>query len=326
MALVTDEGPEASGTGRSQTRSRLSAAHHTPGRVPPEVARHARDADGAAGADPPARVGLLEMGFERISGRTELVRRYGRMPLRTGRAQYADPLRPQMAFVRLMPAEGGMLQEDRQRVDVCCGAESEVHLTTGAVTEVRGMESGYATRLVNLSAGPDAYLEYLPEPLLPFPGARLYQRTVITADPTATVVIGETVAKGRTGSGARHAYDVLGLDLEVRRPDGRLLALDALRLCPDRDDVTGPGVPAGSTHLASLFVVTGRCAATEVADALHGALGGRGLAYGVSVLPHGCGAWLRVLGDDGTAVAAARYAGWDAARRLLTGSRAPRPA
>ncbi|WP_328376704.1 urease accessory protein UreD [Streptomyces sp. NBC_00440] len=331
MALVTDEMPETSGTGRAKGESRLSAAHHTPGRIPPEVARHLPDAGESAGesiagsAEPSTRVGLLEMGFERLSGRTELVRRYSRMPLRTGRPQYPDPLRPQMAFVRLAPVVGGLIQEDRQRIDVCCGAETEVHLSTGAATEVRPMERGCATRLVNLSAGPDAYLEYLPDPLLPLPGARLYQRTVITADPAATVVIGETVAAGRPGPGARHGYDVLGLDLEVRRPHGRLLALDAVRLCPDRHDVAGPGVLSGHTQLASLFVVTGRTPAAEVADALHAALDGMGLPYGVSVLPHDCGAWLRILGDDEAAVASARYAGWDAARRLLTGSRAPAP-
>ncbi|MET9529236.1 MULTISPECIES: urease accessory protein UreD [unclassified Streptomyces] len=324
MALVTDEAPETSGTGRPRGESRLSAAHHTPGRVPPEVARHAPDS-GESPAEPSTRVGLLEMGFERLSGRTELVRRYSRMPLRIGRPQYPDPLRPQMAFVRMAPVAGGLVQEDRQRVDVCCGAETEVHLSTGAATEVRPMEEGYATRLVNVSAGPDAYLEYLPEPLLPLPGSRLYQRTVITADPAATVVIGETVAAGRPGPGGRPGYDVLGLDLEVRRPHGRLLALDAVRLCPGRDEVAGPGVLAGHTQLVSLYVVTGRSPADEVAEALHAALDGLGLPFGVSVLPHDCGAWLRVLGDDEESVASARYAGWDAARRLLTGSRAPAP-
>ncbi|WP_406140395.1 urease accessory protein UreD [Streptomyces sp. NBC_01089] len=326
MALVTDDIPEASATGRTRGASRLSATHHTPGRIPPEVARHA-PAPGAATGEPANRIGLLEMGFERQSGRTELVRRYSRMPLRIGRPQYPDPLRPQMAFVRLAPVAGGLVQEDRQRIDVCCGADTEAHLSTGAATEVRAMERGYATRLVNLSAGPDAYLEYLPDPLVPLPGARLYQRTVITADPAATFVVGETVAAGRPGPGGRHGYDVLGLDLEVRRPHGRLLALDAVRLCPDRHDVSGPGMLSGHTQLASLYVVTGRSPAAEVADALHTALDGlgqrSGLRYGVSVLPHDCGAWLRVLGDDAESVAAARHAGWDAARRLLTGSRAP---
>ncbi|WP_328317156.1 urease accessory protein UreD [Streptomyces sp. NBC_00388] len=319
MALVTDEPPEASGTGRPPGESRLAAAHHTPGRVPPEVTGHAPDGAGGSGAGPSTRVGLVEMGFERLSGRTELVRRYSRMPLRIGRPQYQDPLRPQMAFVRLAPVADGIVEADRQRVDVCCGAETEVHLGTGAVTLVRPMDHGHATRLVHLAAGPDAYLEYLPEPLCPSPGARFYQRTVITADPTATVVIGETLAAGEAGPGD----GALRLDLEVRRPGGALLALDAVRLGRDRHGAPGPAALAGHTRTASLHVVTGRAPATEVADALHAALDGLGVRYGVSVLPHDCGAWLRVLGDDEAAVASARRAGWDAARRLLTGSRAP---
>ncbi|MCX4551468.1 urease accessory protein UreD [Streptomyces sp. NBC_01387] len=326
MALVTQE-PETSGgtrpgsaTGRQVPR--LSAAHHTPRRIPAEVARYASVPDtlpaGSAG-----RIGLLELGFERLQGRTELVHRYEESPLQIMHPLYVDPLRPKMAFTSMTSVGGGMVQADRYRIDVCCGAETEAHLTTQAATEVHRMEHDYATRLVNLRAGPDAYLEYLPDPLIPFRGARLYQRTVITADPTATVVIGETVTPGRPALGEHHVYDVLGLDLEVRRPDGRLLALDTMRFCPDLHGVNGPGVLSGHACVGSLFVVSGRCAATVVADALHTALDGRGVLHGVSVLPHDCGAWVRILGDDAPAVAAARHAAWDAARRLLTGSPAP---
>jgi urease accessory protein len=146
---------------------------------------------------------------------------------------------------------------------------------------------------------------------------------VITADPAATVVIGETVAVGEPGPGDGQGGGALRLDLEVRRPGGGLLALAAVRLGPDLHGAAGPAALSGHTRLASLYVVTGRSPATEVADALHAALDGLGVRYGVSVLPHDCGTWLRVLGDDEEAVASARHAGWDAARRLLTGSRAP---
>ncbi|GAA4020885.1 hypothetical protein GCM10022384_70990 [Streptomyces marokkonensis] len=87
--------------------------------------------------------------------------------------------------------------------------------------------------------------------------------------------------------------------------------------------MNGPGVFAGHDHVASLFVVSGRCPATEIADALHESLTGRGVLHGASVLPDDCGAWVRVLGHEEPQVTGAVRAAWDAVRRLLTGHPAP---
>ncbi|QMU69560.1 urease accessory protein UreD [Streptacidiphilus sp. P02-A3a] len=325
--------PQEAGPAPVRLLPRLSAAHYTPDRIPPEVLRYAAEpATLAAGS--PGKVGLLELGFEVRGGRTELVRRYQKSPLQIMRPLYVDPLRPQTAFTYLMSVGGGIVQADRYRIDVGCGPGTEVHLTTQAATKVYGMERGFATQLVNLDAGPGAYLEYLPDPLIPFRHARLYQRTVVTADPDATVVLGETVAAGRIARGELHAYDALALDLELRRPDGRLLAVDNQRLCPGAGPggplgsrgsggVLGPAVLSGHRYASSLYVLTGRRPAPEIADALHDALSGTGLLHGASVLPQDCGAWLRVLADDSPRLTAALHAAWDAVRRLLTGSPAP---
>jgi len=332
MALRSMAPPQEAGPEPSTVPPRLSAAHYTPGRIPPEVLRYgAAPVTLAAGS--PGKVGLLELGFELRGGRTELVRRYQKSPLQIMRPLYVDPHRPQMAFTYLMSVGGGMVQADRYRIDVGCGPGTELHLTTQAATKVYGMEQDFATQLVHLDAGPDSYLEYLPDPLIPFRHARLYQRTVVTADPDATVVLGETVAAGRVARGELHAYDALALDLELRRPDGRLLAVDNLRLCPEAapggppgargGGVLGPAVLSGHTYTSSLYVLTGRCPAQQVADTLHDALAGSGLLHGASVLPQDCGAWLRVLGDDSPRLTSALHAAWDAVRRLLTGSPAP---
>ena len=189
------------------------------------------------------------------------------------------------------------------------------------------MDTDYATQQVLLHAGADSYVEYLPDATIPYRDSRFYQRTVITADPSATVLAGETVMAGRLAHGERNAYQVFASDLEIRRPDGRLLALDTVRLMPGRSGgVTGPAVLAGHDLVSTFYAVTPLAPAAEVADALHTALrafDGRALLFGVSVLPHECGAWLRVLGGDSPTVGAALRHAWDAVRRLLTGAPAP---
>ena len=304
-------------------RRRLVTDYFEPPRVPPEVA-HRSGAPDTLPSGSPAKVGILDLAFARSARRTELVERYQKTPLQLMRPLYIDPHLPGMAFPYLMATGGGIAQADRYRMDFDCGPSTEVHFTTQAATKVYRMEHDYAAQQLHLKAGPGAYVEYLPDPVIPFAGSRFYQRTVVTVAEDATVLLGETLTAGRLARGERHAYDVLATDVEVRRPDGTLLVLDTQRLEPGRDPVTGPGVFLGHSLMASLFVLTDRCPPDRLADALLAALHPYGeLRHGVSVLPGDCGAWVRALGDRPQVVASAQHALWDAARRLLTGTPAP---
>jgi urease accessory protein len=73
----------------------------------------------------------------------------------------------------LMSTGGSIVQADRLRMDFDFGADTFVYVTTQAATKVHRMDAGYATRMVNLRVGPRAYVEHLPEPVIPFGGALL---------------------------------------------------------------------------------------------------------------------------------------------------------
>ncbi|QCQ92916.1 urease accessory protein UreD [Rhodococcus sp. SGAir0479] len=276
-------------------------------------------------AGSPGKDGVLELEFVRVGDRTEIGHRRQQPPLQIMRPLYVDPQRPDLPVVYLMSTGGGLVQGDRMRFEFDCGPQTSVHLTTQASTKVQRMDTDYAAQTVSLNAGAGAFVEYLPEPLIPFAGARLHQRTTVTVDPTATVVLGETVLAGRLARDERHRYDVFASDLEIARPDGSLLAVDTVRLQPAESPVTGPAVFGNHDVMGSLYVISPLASASALADALHGALeavGGDARA-GVSVLPDDCGAWVRVLGADTESVGEVVRAGWDAARRLLIGVPAP---
>ncbi|WP_449486694.1 urease accessory protein UreD [Streptomyces avidinii] len=314
--------------------ARLVPAHYEPPRVPLEVLRHASVPD-TLGVGRPGKVGLLELGFERVDGRTELVRHYQKSPLQIMRPLYFDPHRPDLPITFLMSTGGGVIQADRLRTDLSFGPGASAHVTTQAATKVYRMEHDYAVAQTFLTAGPHSYVEYLPDPVIPYVDSRFYQRTVITADPTATVLVSETVLSGRLARGERNAYAVFASDFELRRTDGQLLALDTVRLEPDGSEgprgeggrggngVDGPAVLAGHSVMACLFAVSPLAPARELADLLHATLAGRGLPYGVSVLPQDCGAWVRILGEHTEPVTRALTATWDALRRRLIGVPAP---
>ncbi|MFJ2420349.1 urease accessory protein UreD [Streptomyces brevispora] len=303
---------------------RLTEEYYTAVRVPPDVAALASVPDTLAPGSP-AKVGILDLAFAVRGERTELVERYQKTPLQIMRPLWIDPALTGMSYVYLMATGGGVAQADRYRMDFRCGPGTQVHLTTQAATKVFRMEHDYASQRVHLTAEAGSYVEYLPDPLIPFKDARFYQRTEVTVASGATVVVGDTLTAGRLARGERHAYRVLATDLRISRPDGTLLAVDTLRLTPGRDGqgVLGPGVFAGHDHVASLFVVTDRTPAAELADTLHEALAPLGVLYGVSTLPRDCGAWVRLLDDSPIRVAAAHQIAWQSVRRLLTGHPAP---
>ena len=308
---------------------RLQPAFYEPARVPEEVLRHAGVPTLPVGS--PGKVGVLQLGFARNRGRTELVQHYQKSPLQIMHPLYFNQLRPDMPYTYLMSSGGGVLHGDRLRTDLSFGSGTSAHVTSQTQTRVYRMEHDYASAIMNITVEEDAYVEYLPEPVVPFTDSRFYQQTAVVIDESGPLLLGETVYAGRLARGERHAYDVYASDLEVRRPDGRLVALDRLRLSPGSGEpgadagVRGLGVLADHDVLAMLYVFTPLVPPALLADTLHRAISDSGgdLIFGVSTLPGDAGVWMRLVGNDTVAVAAANTAAAAAVHELLTGQQAP---
>lgn len=312
-----------------QGDARLQPAHYEPPRVPVEVARYGTDPH-TLPVGAPGKVGLLDLAFElRPDGdgvRTDLVHHYQKTPLQIMKPIYYNPLRPDMAYVYLMTTGGGILHNDRQRMDLRLGPATSAHITTQAHTKAYRMESGYAAAVCNIHLEEGAYLEYLPDPVIPFIDSRLYQRTIVTMHPDASLVTGETLYAGRLSRGERNVYAAYASDFEVRTPDGTALAVDRVRLVPENGRLEA--VLGDRDIVASLHVVSRAMPAARIADALRetvaGVIAGDDSAvFGVSVLPYDGGAWLRLLSDDTVVVEKATMAAAMAAHELLLGTTAP---
>ncbi|MET0297135.1 MAG: urease accessory protein UreD [Microbacterium sp.] len=312
---------------------RLQPAHFEPERVPVDVARYGVEAH-TLGVGSPGKVGILELDFalrgQPGSQRTDLVHHYQKTPLQIMRPLYYNPLRPDMPYTYIMTTGGGVLHGDRQRTDLRFGAGSSAHVTTQAHTKLYRMETGYATALVNIQVESGAYAEYLPDPVIPFAGSRYYQRTAVTLEPDATLITGETIYAGRLTRGERNAYDAFASDFEVRRPGGRPVAFDRVRLVPEAGQVGGLAVLDGRDVVSTLYVFSPLASAARIADALQSAVAEVVRAsdddttrFGVSALPGDAGAWLRLIGDDTITALAAQTAASAAAHELLTGRAAP---
>jgi urease accessory protein len=298
---------------------------YTPSNLPGELTAFDDSLRDALSVGAAGKVGLLDLALSRHGGVTRIQRHYQRVPLHVYRPIYLDEQRPDMAFLFVQQFGEGLVQGDRYRVDIDCGPGSATHITTQAATNIYGARQNFATQMVNLRVGAGAVLEYLPDPMVPFRGARLFQRTSVTADPEATVILGETLLPGRVAHGEAHRYDLYWGETEARRPDGSFLFADVLRLRPDGGGcLRSLGVLGPYDVIATLHVIAGQSDRARLVTLLREALAAEDeVLAGVSELPNCAGVGVRLLGPTSKAVQAALRAAWSVARLELLDTPAP---
>ena len=309
----------------STAARRRDPTWYAPDDLPAEIAAFAGSVEGGLDVGTPGKIGLLELQLAAHDGVTRIEAQYHQAPLHVYQPIYLDPHLPGMAFVFLQQAGDGLVQGDRYRIDIDCAAGTQVHVTTQAATKVFTARQDFVTQLINLRAGAGAVLEYLPDPVVPFRGSRLFQRTSVVAVPDSTVVFGDMLLPGRVAHDEAHAYDIYWAETEARRPDGTLLFSDTLRMQPAAgDDPTSIGFLGGHEVLATLYVLTTQVAATPLISVLRSALAEcPSVLAGATELPNNCGAVVRFLGRRSADVQAAMRTAWSAARAELVGAPAP---
>ena len=306
------------------TALRKDPAWYTPSPLPDEIVALDDSLNGALDVGAAGKVGLLDLALSPHGGVTRVRRHYQRAPLHIYRPIYLDDGRPDMAFLFLQQSGDGLVQGDRYRIDIDCEPGSATHVTTQAATNVFRARQNFASQLVNLRVAAGAVLEYLPDPVVPFRGSRLFQRTCVTVDPEATVILGETLLPGRVAHDEAHVYDLYWSETEVRSPDGTPLVADVLRLSPGAGE--GPrsiGLLGGRDVISALYVISGQSDPADLVTLLRSALTARDVLSGVSELPNGCGAAVKLLGPTSKAVQAALRTAWNAARLELLATPAP---
>lgn len=322
-----------------------------PGFVWPVVAAGPQTGPGALPVGSPGKVGVLDLEFRRDPcdphdarhprGRTVLAGRFQKSPLQVMRPLYIDPELPEMPTVYLMSTGGGIVGGDRLDMDVRLGDGAHALITTQAANRVHRMDVGYATQNLRLRLGAGAVCEWLPDPLIPYGGSRFQQRLRAEVPDDAVLIAADVLTAGRVARGERWDVDAYVSAVEISRPDGTPLVVDTTLITGEQ--AGHPLVTGDADAIGTLFVVAPgpaaelatvmRAAADAVAGRTDPAAGAtrpggdgvevRPLRCGVSTLPDGCGAWLRVLGVGQENVEAAVLAVWSAARVHLLGAAAP---
>jgi len=128
-----------------------------------------------------------------------------------------------VATLLLLNPTGGILAGDRLDTDISLGPGSRVCLSTPSATRVYRSPGPLAVQRITIDVARGAALEWMPDHLIPSPGAQLRQETEITLAPDATLLYLDAWATGRVARGETWSFDLLDSSLVVRDEAGPLL-------------------------------------------------------------------------------------------------------
>lgn len=130
---------------------------------------------------------------------------------------------------------GGVLGGDQLELIVNVQANAYAQLTSTSATRLYrnrpGMPPSKQTTTIHIEE--NGLLEYLPDPLIPFAGARYHQQTQITLGNGAGLFWWETVAPGRTARDEIFDYTQLNISCQISTTD-RPIAQEQIRLEPQQ--------------------------------------------------------------------------------------------
>jgi urease accessory protein len=275
--------------------------------------------------------GLLRLSFERseVTGRTYLSSCGQRPPLQVVRS---FPSGESATLVHLHNLSGGVLGGDELElsVEVCEGARAQL-TSTGAARLYRCRPGApAAVQRQSFRVGPGALLEYLPDELIPYAGARYRQETVVELSEGAGLFFWESVAPGRAARGEVFEYDSINLrfDLTAR---GQPLARERVALAPELRPLQstvrlGPYLYFATFYVCRVGLPESRWLEleAELAELARSLSTPGSLLWGVSALPaHGL--VLRALGMKGRDITRGLLDFWNVSKSALYGEPAVRP-
>jgi urease accessory protein len=226
---------------------------------------------------------------------------------------------------------GGILDSDslRFQIDVAAGAQAQV-TSTGATRVYRSRDPhNHASQCMRVGIARDAYLEYLPDQLIPFAGSRFQQTARVEIERGASLIWWDRVAPGREASDEIFRFESLTSDFELIA-DGEPIAIERWTLEPLLQRMDSIVRLGPFRHFASCYV----CRAGEVSgywknfesqiQSVAEELSNVEVIWGVTSL-RAHGLVIRGLAVSGRSLASGLVEIWKAAKWILCGRVATLP-
>ena len=221
------------------------------------------------------------------------------------------------ATVFLLNPTGGVLGGDRleTRVELCAG--SRVCLSTPSATRVYRSAGPPAIQRLTARVGEGAWLEYMPDHVIPSPGARLVQSLEVSLAPGSAAVLCDAWSVGRPARGESWLFDLFDSGIVATDAEG-LLFKERVVLSGARG-WGGLGAAEGMAYIATVLCLAPSHPRLDgLAEALTAGMAGTaaGARAGVTPLARG-GVLVRLLAPSAPAIQDAIESAWAACRAWL---------
>lgn len=250
----------------------------------------------------PGKHGYLNLGFE-IDPRGKCILRDldRRAPLIVQQELYFDEEMPEMPCVYILSSGGPNVDGDRYQQNITVRKDAFAYVSTGAATKLAEMHYNYSGMIQNIVLEEGAYLEFLPEPVIPCRHTRFISDTRMQVAPSATVVYSEIFMGGRKyyKEGELFKYDVLSVCTHGERPDGEQLFREKFVICPSKQSPRDLGIMGEYDVFANVVVMTPKEHANSIYQKTSAFIDKeRKLAAGITHLPNDSGLLFKVLGME----------------------------
>jgi len=197
------------------------------------------------------RVGELRLNYAKPDRRTIIAHSYFTTPWKLLPPIYLDDTGA--AYTLLVNPSGGLVGGDHLSIDMSLDRDAHVLISSPSANRVYRTEGKASEQHINITVGPGAVLEWLPEHTIPFAGSRFRQTLRATLAAGATLLLWDAVASGRIAREERWAFTDLENEIRITTASGSSL-LERYVLDP-ATDLGSVGLAEEWNYVASFYVV-----------------------------------------------------------------------
>jgi urease accessory protein len=195
------------------------------------------------------RVGDLRIAYGLRDGKTIVTKSHATSPWHVLPTIYLDDTG--QAHTLLVNPSAGLVGGDHLSIHMTLRERASALVSTPSANRVYRSLGKESVQTVEIALGPRATLEWVPEPTIPFRGARFRQSIHVRLAPGATVLLWDAIASGRVARKERWAFTKLENEIKISMADGRSV-LERYDVAPSQD---GVGLAEPWNYVASLFVI-----------------------------------------------------------------------
>jgi len=236
--------------------------------------------------------------IESISGRTIIKEKESVFPLSVQKEMHYDQFQPKMTHVYIVSSSGGILQGDKYMIDIILEKNALTHITTQGATRVYGMNVSNAIQVVNVSLDDGAYLEFIPDQIIPYKNSRFYQEINFRVHDNATMIYSEIISPGRIGMGEIFDYEICYLRSIGKNHKDELRFTDYTKIEPKKMNLQDFGVLGQKQITATIYILAKRNDIEKIIQSLETEIKNSSeIEFGWSTMTKENGILLRILGN-----------------------------